>query len=90
MTRVNATSGRHDGENYVFVSNALEGIIGVFSIDSGDFMASIDTCGSPCSLDYHPTRDEVWVHCGPLTMTKGVLDMSTFSLQDIFITQYHK
>ena len=26
-------------------------------------MNSLDTCGSPWSLEYHPVRDELWVHC---------------------------
>ncbi len=52
-----------DGKRYVFATNTLLDTIDVFSIDSGDFIASINTCGFPWKLDYHPIRDEVWVHC---------------------------
>ena len=55
-----------DGKHHVFASNALNSTIDVYSIDTGAFVASLDTCGSPWSIDYHPVRDEVWVHCwGP-------------------------
>jgi len=56
-----------DGKKHVFASNwQLNSTVDVFSIDSGDFVASLHTCGNPWVLDYHPGRDELWVHCwGP-------------------------
>jgi len=52
-----------DGKRYVFATNTLLDTLDVFSISSGDFVASIEVCGFPWALDYHPIRDEVWVHC---------------------------
>lgn len=53
-----------DGSRHVYASNSLKnGTIDVFSVATGDFVNSLDTCGSPWSLEYHPVRDELWVHC---------------------------
>lgn len=52
-----------DGKRHIFTTNSVHSTIDVFSIDTGDFVASLDTCGSPWDLDFHPIRDEIWVHC---------------------------
>lgn len=53
-----------DGQKYVWAAVA-SGVpkIDVFRIDTGDLVGSFDTCGSPRDLDYHPLREEIWVHC---------------------------
>jgi len=53
-----------DGNKYVWASVA-RGVpkIDVFRIDTGDLIGSFDTCGNPRDLDYHPLREEIWVHC---------------------------
>jgi len=53
-----------DGHKYVWASNTQgSGRVDAFDIDTGDFVASNPTCGFPWDIDYHPTREEVWVHC---------------------------
>jgi len=53
-----------DGKKYVWASVSRGGDkIDVFSIDSGDLVGSFATCESAYDLDYHPLREEVWVHC---------------------------
>ena len=54
-----------DGKKYVWASVA-RGVpkIDVFRIDTGDIVGSFGTCGNPRDLDYHPLREEIWVHCG--------------------------
>jgi len=54
-----------DGQKYVWAAVA-SGVpkIDIFRIDTGDLVGSFDTCGSPRDLDYHPLREEIWVHCG--------------------------
>lgn len=44
-------------------------MIDVFRIDTGDLVGSFATCGSPGRLDYHPLREEVWVHCNAFSDT---------------------
>jgi hypothetical protein len=53
-----------DGKKYVWASVA-RGVaeIDIFRIDTGDLVGSFKTCGSPRELDYHPLREEIWVHC---------------------------
>ena len=53
-----------DGNKYVWASVARGvPLIDVFRIDTGDLVGSFGTCGSPRDLDFHPLREEVWVHC---------------------------
>lgn len=53
-----------DGNKYVWATVA-RGVpkVDVFRIDTGDLVGSFGTCGSPRDLDYHPSREEIWVHC---------------------------
>jgi len=44
-------------------------MIDVFRIDTGDLVGSFATCGSPGRMDYHPLREEVWVHCNAFSDT---------------------
>jgi hypothetical protein len=51
-------------------------MVDVFRIDTGDLVGSFATCGSPSRLDYHPLREEVWVHCqGFSDTTQSHLDV---------------
>lgn len=53
-----------DGNKYVWASVARGvPLIDVFRIDTGDLVGSFGTCGSPRDLDFHPLREEIWVHC---------------------------
>ena len=52
-------------------------MIDIFRIDTGDLVGSFATCGSPGQLDYHPLREEVWVHCSAFSNT-------TASHMDVF------
>jgi len=53
-----------DGQKYVWASNTQgSGRVDVFDIDTGDFVASNPVCSYPWDLDYHPSREEVWVQC---------------------------
>jgi hypothetical protein len=53
-----------DGHKYVWASiNRGHDMIDVFNIDSGSFVGSFATCGSPRDLDLHAGREELWVHC---------------------------
>lgn len=59
-----------DGKKYVW-STVARGVpmVDVFRIDTGDLVGSFATCGSPNRLDYHPLREEVWVHCSGFSDT---------------------
>lgn len=59
-----------DGRKYVWTAVA-RGVptIDVFRIETGDLVGSFPTCGSPWKLDYHPLREEVWVHCSAFSDT---------------------
>lgn len=66
-----------DGHKYVWASVA-RGVpkIDIFRIDTGDLVGSFDTCGSPRDLDYHPLREEIWVHCSEYSeMAQSHLDV---------------
>lgn len=47
-------------------------VIDVFRIDTGDLVGSFPTCGSPWKMDYHPLREEVWVHCSKFSENDAV------------------
>lgn len=61
-----------DGNKFVWASVA-RGVpkIDVFRIDTGDLVGSFGTCGSPRDLDYHPMREEIWVHCSEYSDIAG-------------------
>jgi len=70
-----------DGKKYVWAAVA-RGIpkIDVFRIDTGDLVGSFATCGDPRELDYHPLREEVWVHCSSFNNeTESQSHMDVFS-----------
>jgi len=53
-----------DGQKYVWASVSRgASVVDVFSIDTGDLVASLPTCLSPYNVDYHHQREEVWVRC---------------------------
>lgn len=61
-----------DGVRHVYASNSNGSpTIEVFSVNTGDFVASLPTCGSPVQLDYHPIREELWVHCWSPNPSEG-------------------
>ena len=68
-----------DGNKYVWASVA-RGVpkIDVFRIDTGDLVGSFATCGSPRDLDYHPMREEIWVHCSEFS-NSSASHMDVFS-----------
>ena len=73
-----------DGKRYVYATNNAQGTVDVFSIDNGEMMASLDTCGSPWSLDYHPRREELWVHCwGPKESDGDTGHVDVFSTSSV-------
>jgi len=53
-----------DGHKYVW-AGSLAGINSVqaFDIDTGDYAGYIPTCSTPLDLDYHPSREEMWLRC---------------------------
>jgi len=53
-----------DGKKYVWasVSRGAE-VLNVFSIDTGDMVATVPTCNRVFDLDYHAGRDEMYVRC---------------------------
>jgi len=53
-----------DGKKYVYASTYSMGAgVHVYSIDTGEFVTAIPTCGTPLNLDYHPGREELTVRC---------------------------
>mmetsp|Transcript_10692 Transcript_10692/g.17248 ORF Transcript_10692/g.17248 Transcript_10692/m.17248 type:complete len:582 (+) Transcript_10692:74-1819(+) len=53
-----------DGHKYVWAT-VWRGhdVVDVFHMDTGKLIGSFGTCGAPRDLDYHPLREEIWVHC---------------------------
>lgn len=74
-----------DGRHHVYASNWQgNSTIDVFSIQTGDFVASIDTCGNPWYMDLHPAREELWVHCwGPDPEEGDIGHIDVFSTTSI-------
>jgi len=57
-----------DGKKYVWAAVARgESKIDVFSIDSGDMLGAFPTCNDPRDLEFHPLREEMWVHCSDIS-----------------------
>jgi len=53
-----------DGHKYVWATALHAGSqMSVFSLDTGDFVGNVDTCGTPLDVDYVPNREEMWVRC---------------------------
>jgi len=53
-----------DGHKYVW-AGSLAGINSVqaFDIDTGEYAGYIPTCSTPLDLEYHPSREEMWLRC---------------------------
>jgi len=53
-----------DGHKYVW-AGSLGGThkVQAFDIDSGDYAGYIPTCSTPLDLQYHPSREEMWLRC---------------------------
>jgi len=53
-----------DGHKHVWAA-VHSGVsrVEAFEIDTGALVASVPTCSTPLDLDYHPAREEMWLHC---------------------------
>lgn len=71
ISRCRFSDAVSDGKKYVW-STISRGLpkMEVFSIDTGDLVGSFTTCGNPGDLDYHPLRDEMWIHCSQFSDTE--------------------
>ncbi len=77
-----------DGKKYVWAA-ASRGTskIDVFSLNTGDLVGSFDTCTDVRDLDYHPLRDEVWVHCAQFSdMEQSHMDVFSATSPSVPIT----
>lgn len=74
-----------DGHKYVWASNTQgSGRVEAFDIDTGDHVASNPTCNFPWDIDYHPSREEVWVQCWSPDAAKGDMGhIDTFNVNAI-------
>lgn len=61
-----------DGHKYVWASvTQSPPRVDVFDIDRGEHVAALSSCAVPIDLDYHPLRQEMWLHCAIPDETKG-------------------
>jgi len=53
-----------DGHKYVW-AGSLAGMntVQAFDIDTGEYAGYIPTCSTPLDLEYHPSREEMWLRC---------------------------
>jgi len=53
-----------DGHRFVW-AGSLAGThkVEAFDIDTGDYAGYIPTCSTPLDLEYHPSREEMWLRC---------------------------
>ena len=53
-----------DGHTYVWATVLrVNDTVDIFHMDTGALIGSFGICGSLRDLNYHPLRDEIWVHC---------------------------
>lgn len=53
-----------DGHRYVWAgSRAATDQVEAYDIDTAEHVGHVSTCRVPMDLDYHPTRQEMFVHC---------------------------
>lgn len=72
-----------DGRRHVWAAvTSGTSRVEAFDIDSGALVAAVPTCSTPLDLDYHPAREEMWLHCaGETPGHEGHVDIfSTNSL----------
>jgi len=61
-----------DGHKYVWATT-LAGThrVEAFDIDSGEYAGYMPTCSTPLDLEYHPTRQEMWLRCAQEDIANG-------------------
>jgi hypothetical protein len=61
-----------DGHKYVW-AGTLAGThrVEAFDIDSGEYAGYMPTCSTPLDLEYHPTRQEMWLRCAQEDIAGG-------------------
>lgn len=61
-----------DGHKYVW-AGTLAGVhrVEAFDIDSGEYVGYNPTCSTPLDLEYHPTRQEMWLRCAQSDFKNG-------------------
>jgi len=65
-----------DGHKYVWAANMDIHRVDIYDIDTGDYAGYTDTCSTPIDLNYHPTRQELWIRCAaPDDDSPGVVDV---------------
>lgn len=76
-----------DGRKYVWATVYRgEDKMDIFDITTGSLVGSSPTCGQPWSIDYHPGREELWVHCSDFDkMNNSTMDV--FSAAAPFVPQ---
>jgi len=80
-----------DGKKHVWAA-AHSGVhrVEAFEIDTGDLVAAIPTCSTPLDLDYHPSREEMWLHCaGTTTGQEGHIDVFSTNSLSVNYEQVH-
>lgn len=77
---------RSDGHRYVWAgSRAAVDQVEAFDIDTAELVGSVGTCRVPMDLDYHPGRQEMFVHChtGEVDVFSSNTFGSDFSVIDL-------
>lgn len=65
-----------DGHKYVWAGSlAGSNKVEAFDIDSGDYAGYIPTCSTPLDLEYHPSREEMWLRCAANGANSGEIDV---------------
>jgi len=61
-----------DGHKYVWAAT-LAGThrVEAFDIDTGEYAGYMPTCSTPIDLEYHPTRQEMWLRCAQEDIANG-------------------
>lgn len=61
-----------DGHRYVWAGTlAGQHRVEAFDIDSGEYVGYNPTCSTPLDLEYHPTRQEMWLRCAQQDSKNG-------------------
>ena len=72
-----------DGHKYVWASST-SGYVSAYSIDTGDFVTTIPSCNTPLTMDYVPSREEMWLRCTqPGSNDEGAGHIDVFSVNNI-------
>lgn len=61
-----------DGHKFVWAGSfAVKPHVEAFDIDTGDYAGYINTCSTPLDLEYHTTREEMWLRCAQDIESEG-------------------